>query len=67
MAWHLPQRPALIRLAGSLLIEQHDEWLVGRRSLPETSMTLVLATTTTTTTTDHRDHYRQEAPELTAS
>jgi hypothetical protein len=66
MAWHLPQRPALIRLAGSLLIEQHDEWLVGRRSLPETSMTLVLATTTTTTT-DHRDHYRQEAPELTAS
>jgi hypothetical protein len=35
---------ALLRLAGMLLLEQNDEWLVGRRYLSETSMTLVLAT-----------------------
>ena len=33
---------ALLRLAGMLLLEQNDEWLVGRRYLSETSMTLVL-------------------------
>jgi hypothetical protein len=44
-----------------LLLEQNDEWLVGRRYLSETSMALVLANTTAT------DHDRQEVPELTAS
>jgi putative transposase len=33
-----PNDQALIRLAGSLLIEQNDEWLVARRYLSEASM-----------------------------
>ncbi len=33
----------MIRLAGALLIEQADEWLVGRRYLSEASMGKVLA------------------------
>jgi len=39
----LPNDVALLRLAASLLIEQNDEWLVGRRYLSEGSMALVLA------------------------
>jgi putative transposase len=38
-----PNDAALIRLAGALLIEQCDEWLVGRRYLSEASMAKVLA------------------------
>ena len=38
-----PNDAALIRLAGSLLIEQNDEWLVMRRYLSEESMQLVLS------------------------
>jgi putative transposase len=38
-----PNDAALIRLAGALLIEQADEWLVGRRYLSEASMAKVLA------------------------
>jgi hypothetical protein len=37
-----PNEAALLRLAASLLIEQNDEWLVGRRYLSEGSMALVL-------------------------
>lgn len=37
-----PNDAALIRLAGSLLIEQNDEWLVGRRYLSEESLREVL-------------------------
>jgi putative transposase len=37
-----PNDAALLRLAASLLIEQNDEWLVGRRYLSEGSMALVL-------------------------
>jgi putative transposase len=33
-----PNDAALLRLAGSLLIEQNDEWLVSRRYLSEASM-----------------------------
>ncbi len=55
-----PNDAALLRLAGMLLLEQNDEWLVGRRYLSETSMTLVL------TTTD-QDRDREEVLELTAS
>ncbi len=38
-----PNDVALLRLAGMLLIEQNDEWLVGRRYLSESSMALVIA------------------------
>jgi putative transposase len=37
-----PNQEALLRLAASLLIEQNDEWLVGRRYMSEGSMALVL-------------------------
>jgi putative transposase len=37
-----PNEAALLRLAASLLIEQNDEWLVGRRYMSEGSMALVL-------------------------
>jgi hypothetical protein len=47
-----------------LLLEQNDEWLVGRRYLSESSMALVIAASA-----DHHpaspDH--QEIPQLTAS
>jgi putative transposase len=36
-----PNDAAAIRLAGALLIEQNDEWLVGRRYLSEETMRLV--------------------------
>jgi putative transposase len=39
-----PNDAALLRLAGMLLLEQNDEWLVGRRYLSESSMALVSAT-----------------------
>jgi hypothetical protein len=46
-----------------LLLEQNDEWLVGRRYLSETSMALILANTTR----DDQAHNPKEVPELTAS
>jgi transposase-like protein len=55
-----PNDAALLRLAGMLLLEQNDEWLVGHRYLSETSMTLVLATA-------DQDRDREEVLELTAS
>ena len=58
-----PNDAALLRLAGMLLLEQNDEWLIGRRYLSETSLALVLAT-------DHRDPATtgtQEVAQLTTS
>jgi putative transposase len=59
-----PNDQALLRLAGMLLLEQNDEWLVGRRYLSESSMALVMATNhpdlSSTTGT-------QEVAQLTAS
>jgi putative transposase len=56
-----PNDAALLRLAGMLLVEQNDEWLVGRRYLSETSMALVVAAAT------DQDRDREEVLELTAS
>ena len=45
----VPDDDALLRLAGSLLIEQNDEWLVGRRSLSEASMAELTTTDSAST------------------
>lgn len=44
-----PNDDALLRLAGSLLIEQNDEWLVSRRYLSEASMAELTSTSSTST------------------
>ena len=44
-----PNDQALIRLTGSLLIEQNDEWLVNRRYLSETSMAELTTTDSAST------------------
>jgi hypothetical protein len=58
----LPNDAALLRLAASLLIEQNDEWLVGRRYLSADSISLVLAGPDT-----HPHQDQKEAPELIAA
>ena len=54
-----PNDASVTRLAGALLIEQNDEWLVGRRYLSAESLALVLE--------DERDKNEEEVIELTAA
>jgi putative transposase len=61
-----PNDAAAIRLAGALLIEQNDEWLVGRRYLSEESMRLVLCATTDRDT-HPTNHDQEEVIELNAA
>ena len=55
-----PNDRALIRLAASVVIEQNDEWLVGRRYLSNHSLEAILAQ-------DDQDNDRKESRELTAA
>lgn len=54
-----PNDASAIRLAGALLIEQNDEWLVARRYLSAESIALVLE--------DQGDEEREEVAELQAA
>jgi transposase-like protein len=54
-----PNDRALIRLAASVVIEQNDEWLVGRRYLSNHSLEAVLDR-------ERNDNTRKETRELTA-
>ncbi len=38
-----PNRASIVRLVGALLLEEHEEWLVGRRYISERSMKLLEA------------------------
>jgi putative transposase len=56
-----PNDKALIRLAASVVIEQNDEWLVGRRYLSAHSLEAVLDRER------EEDNKREEARELSAA
>jgi putative transposase len=58
-----PNDRALIRLAGSLLVEQNDEWLVSRRYLSQESLCAVLGPGTE----QGREEERKEVPALAAA
>ena len=55
-----PNDRALIRLAASVVIEQNDEWLVGRRYLSNHSLEALLDQ-------DKKDEDREETRELTVA
>ncbi len=59
-----PNDKAVIRLAGALLSEQNDEWLVQRRYLSVESMTLILADPTAA---GQQPRVEQEVPSLNAA
>src|SRR5436190_22657075 len=54
-----PNDRSLIRLAASIVIEQNDEWLVGKRYLSNHSLDTLL--------NDEKENNRKETPELTAA
>jgi len=56
-----PNDHSAIRLAGALLIEQNDEWLVSRRYLSQESLSTVLDTAEDT------DKEIKEVPALSAA
>jgi putative transposase len=58
-----PNDQAVIRLAGALLCEQDDEWLVQRRYLSVESMALILADPAA----PEQPQVEQEAPSLTVA
>jgi putative transposase len=63
-----PNDAALIRLAGMLLIEQNDEWLVGRRYLSQESLTALAVPETelSGTTVQETEQYLLEKEKETA-
>ena len=59
-----PNDRALLRLAASVVIEQNDEWLVGRRYLSAHSLEPLLATDNSD---QDKEDNQQEVPALTAA
>lgn len=61
-----PNDQALVRLAGMLLIEQNDEWLVQRRYLSEHSIRLILSDADPTGEASTEKNENKEVAELAA-
>jgi putative transposase len=61
-----PNDQALVRLAGMLLVEQNDEWLVQRRYLSEHSIRLVLSDADPTEPITTTNKNKKEVAELAA-
>ena len=62
-----PNDAAVIRLAGALLSEQNDEWLVQRRYLSVESMALILSAGSSEENSLEQQHNHQEVAELNAA